>query len=285
MADSPHVIDVSTATFEQDVIAASRERLVVVDFWAPWCEPCRHLAPILESLAAEHAGRFVLAKINVDENPEIAQQVQSIPLVLAFQDGQPVDQFQGAVPEPQIREWLGRLLPSPADDLVAAGRELEGTDPQAAEAKFREAAELKPDDDTIRIHIARALVAQQRFDEATAILDELAKRGFLEPEAEQLKSQIELRHAAEEAGGVDEARKAAEASPDDLGLQVQLADALAVAGRHREALEMLVEVIGRDRDGDGGQQAKAAMLKVFDLLGPSSELVGEFRRKLATALY
>ena len=280
------VIDANIETFQRDVIEQSLQRPVVVDLWAPWCGPCRQLGPVLEKLAQESNGKFVLAKVNVEEEQELAAAfgVSSIPHVVAFRDGQPIDQFQGLLPEDQIRQWLSRFMPSPADDLVRQGETLEATDPAAASQCYRQALELSPDDDSIKIRLARTLLARNLNDECRHVLDELEARGYLEPEAETIKSQLDLREAAAEAGGVEEARKAVAAAPDDLALQVKLADALAVAGKHREALDICLQVIERDKHGVG-VEAKDAMVKIFDLLGSGSSLVSEYRRKLATMLY
>lgn len=285
-AESQWVVETSTETFEADVVQRSMETLVVVDFWAPWCEPCRELTPLLERLANEYAGKFVLVKVNVDECQEIAGAfgVQSIPVVAAMSEGQPVDFFQGAAPEAQVREWLSKLLPSPADELVRRGDALEAEDPAGAESAYREAQQLAPDDDSIRIRLARVILAQDRDEETRRIITELEERGFLEPEAESIKSQLELRSSAAEAGPVDDARLAAEAAPDDLSLKLKLADALAVSRRHEEALELCLEVIERDKAGLGGE-AKDTMVRIFDTLGPSSELTSTYRRRLATAWY
>jgi putative thioredoxin len=283
---SPWIIETTTATFERDIVEGSRQRPVVIDFWAPWCGPCQQLAPLLETLAVEYNGKFILSKVNVDEAPEIAGafQVQSIPFVVAMLDGQPVNHFVGLLSEDQLRSWLDGLLPSPAQQLVSAGLEIEARDPAAAEAKFREAAHLDPNDASIQIHLARVLLALNRDEEARQIIAELEQRGFLEPEAERIKSQLELLEVAEEAGGVEEARKAAEANPDDLSLKLQLADALAVARKYEEALQICLQLIDRDKAGIGGQ-AKDTMVKIFDVLGPSSQLASDYRRKLATAWY
>lgn len=283
---SQWITETSAETFEKDVVQGSMERTMVVDFWAPWCEPCRTLAPLLEKLANEYAGKFQLVKVNIDEQPEIAQAfgVQSIPHVAALGEGQLIDQFQGVLPEDQLREWLSRIVPSRTDELLQEAAQLEADDPAAAEAKYREAAELSPDEDHIKIALARVALAQDRDEEAAKMIAELEKRGFLEPAAERVKSQLDLRAAAEDTGGLTEARKTAEANPANSGLQLKLADALAVARKHEEALQICLTLIETDKAGIG-EEAKETMVKIFDVLGPSSELTSEYRRKLATAWY
>ena len=286
MSVSPNVINVTRATFQADVIEKSVTVPVVIDFWAPWCNPCRQLAPILEALADEMAGKFVLAKVNTDEEPEIAQAfgVQSLPTVFAMIEGQPVDQFTGLLSAEQAREWVTRLLPSPAQTLVRDAEALAESDPKTAESKLKQAIELEPDAAEIKIALTGLILKQGRLDECASMLEALEKRGYLEPQAERLKSELEVRLAAAESGGVEEARKAAEAEPGNLMLQIRLADAYAASSQHRKALELCLTVVQNDF-GDGRAEAKATMVKIFDMLGPASELTGEFRRKLATALY
>jgi putative thioredoxin len=285
-ADSQWIRDVTVADFEAQVVEKSRKTLVLVDFWAPWCGPCRQLTPLLEKLANEYAGKFVVAKVNVDEQPDLAAafRVQSIPHVFAILDAQPVDQFQGVVSEESLRRWLDSLIPSPAAQLVHEAEQLETTDPAAAEKKLREALGLEPANDAVKIRLARVLLARNREHESAQIIEQLQQRGYLEPEAERIKSQLDVRLAALEAGGVDAARQAAAANPNDPALQLQLAEALAVARKYEEAFDICLKLVQRDRDG-AGVQAKEVMLKIFDMLGPSSELVGQYRRKLATLLY
>lgn len=283
---SPFVVNVRADSFKADVVDKSSEALVVIDFWAPWCAPCRQLAPILEKLADEYAGKFILAKINTDEEVQLAGAfgIQSIPLVVAFQSGQPVDQFAGVMPEADIRKWIDALLPSPAELLMQEGLALEATEPKQAEAKYREALALLPDEPQIQIRIAGIVLKQGRLDECQTMLEKLEARGYLEPEAERIKSELEVRLAAAETGGVEAARKAVEAEPGDLLLQIRYADALAASSQFKKALEVCLAVVVQDRSG-AGQEAKSTMVKIFDMLGPASELTGEYRRKLATALY
>lgn len=284
--NSAWIIDITEENFETEVIQQSEQTPIVIDFWAPWCGPCQQLAPLLEKLVEEFQGKFRLAKINIDEQQGLAAafRVESIPTVVAFQNGQPVDHFQGILPEETLKEWITQLIPSPLQILLQEGQAAEETDPTLAETKYREAAALDPGNDAIKLRMAAVLVKQSRFDECTQIINELETRGFLEPEAEQIKSQLELQAASDEAGGVEVARATLAADPDNAELKIALADALAISNKHEEALEICLSIIEQDKAG-AGVEAKATMLKIFDLLGPQSTLTGTYRRKLATLLY
>ena len=168
--------------------------------------------------------------------------------------------------------------------LLQEGQILEDSDLASAEIKYKEALGLEPANDVIKLRMAAVLAKQSRFDESAHIIEELEKRGFLEPEAEQIKSQLELQAAAEEAGGVEAARAALEADPENADLKIGLADALAISNKHEEALEICLSVIEQDKTG-AGVEAKATMLRIFDILGPQSALVSTYRRRLATLLY
>lgn len=285
MSASPWIIEPTEESFPTDVLERSTTTPVVVDFWAPWCGPCRQLTPVMEKLADEFAGQFILAKVNTDAHPGLAAafQVQSIPFVAAVRDQQIVDLFQGALPEAAVREWLGRLLPSEADQLSRQAAEVESQDPALAETRYRAALAADPQHVAAKIGLARVLVALNNLDAAAAVIAELEQRGYLEPEAEKVRSQLHVRQAAAESGGLDELRRQVAEQPDDLALQVQFAEALAAAGDTRQALETCLAIIPRDRSGVG-QQAKTAMLDILNTLD-DADLASEYRRRLASVLY
>lgn len=286
MADSPWIVNVTTEQFETEVVAKSMEVPVIVDFWAPWCQPCLQLAPLIEKLVQEAGGQVILAKVDIQQEEQLAAMlgVQSIPLVVAFHEGQVVDQFTGVVPEDQLRKFVQQLVPSKADQLVREALELEESDQVTAESKLRESLSID-ERDTTKIYLARVVLAQGRDAEAAEIIAELEKRGFLEPDAERIKAELDIRAHAEDSGGLQEARAAAEASPDDLSLQVALGDALAVDGKHREACELLLNIVMKDRSGEAGTAAKDQLVKLFEVLGSGNAIVTEYRKKLATTLY
>ncbi len=286
MDATPFLLDVGEADFDRQVIERSREVPVVVDFWAPWCGPCRSLAPILEGAVAEHEGAVVLARVNVDEAPSIAAryEARSIPLVLAFRDGRPVAEFVGAQPELVVRRFVEALLPSEADRLAAEAEALrERGHLRAAEERFRQALEADAIHGGALLGLARILAEEEaRVPEALDLLERVPASAPELKEAERLAAELRMRAGGR--GDVEGLRRAAAEHPDDLGRKLELGRALAAAGRHGEALETLLEVVQRDpgfRDG----AARSAMLDLFEVLGPEHELTREYRRRLAGALY
>ena len=283
---SPWIVETSRETFEQDVIERSKDVPVVVDFWAAWCQPCRLLGPVLEKLADELQGEFVLVKADTEQMPDVAAAfgVSSIPAVFGFRRRKVISQFIGLLPESQIREWLHRLIPGPAESLAAEARTLEQTDPEAAEARYRQAMELMPGLTSAREGLARMLLTRDQLDEARQLIEELAAAGVLDAEGEHVQAELVIALEAKQAGSVEDCRRAAEAAPGDLPLQLQLAKSLAGAGEHEKAMEICLDLIQKDRHGLG-EKARELMVHVFHLLGPESELAGDFRRKLTMVLY
>jgi putative thioredoxin len=283
---SPYIHDTTTETFEQDVVLRSQDVPVVIDFWAPSCDPCRQLTPLLEKLVVEADGRWHLVKVNIDDCQELAQAlgVESIPLLVAFSGGQPLDSAPGLLTEEQLQEWLARFVPSEASTLFAQGDSLETTQPAQAAEKYREALLLEPDDPQLKIRLARVAITLDDTNTATALVQELEERGFLEPEAQALKDQLEITSSASETGGVAEARKAADLTPDDETVQLKLAETLAAERQFDEAFEVCLGIVSRDRDAVG-QQARDALVTFFGMPTADPELVSATRRRLATLLY
>ncbi|MGB8883158.1 MAG: tetratricopeptide repeat protein [Azonexus sp.] len=277
--------DVSIEEFETKVIQASLQVPVVIDFWAPWCGPCQTLKPMLEKLAEEYAGRFLLAKVNSDENPELSQHfgVRSIPSVKVLFQGQLVDEFNGALPEGQIRAFLDRFalpdaggnLREEAAALVAAGQLDE------ALAKLSEASREKPGDEGIRLDAIEVLMQLGRNDEAGQLL--AADYTQAADRANALRARLALAAGAADTAGL-EAKLAA--NPEDHATRLELARAYAGQNGFREALDNALEVVVRDRFFDEGAGRKA-LLQIFEALAGSEQfddLVREFRRKLSAAL-
>jgi putative thioredoxin len=282
---SAWVVNTSHATFQQDVVDRSREVPVVLDFWSQHCPPCRVLGPLLEKLADEHQGRFALVKASTDQLPDVAASlgIEAVPTVFAVRDGQIVDQFVGLLPEREIRAWIEALLPSEAESLAAEAQSLEGIDPQEAEAKYRAAIEQAPNDTSARVGLARALLAQDRLEEARQAIADLASAGALDAEGERVHAELTVELEGKAVGSVAQCRAAAEASPDDPEAQLTLARSLAAAG-DQEALDVCLRLVPQDRQGVG-EQARQLMVHVFHILGPESPLAADYRRKLTMVLY
>lgn len=296
-ADPAHdvVKDSDTQSFTADVIEASQEQPVVVDFWAPWCGPCKTLGPMLEQAVRATGGRVRMVKINIDDNQQLAAQlrIQSIPMVYAFFQGRPVDGFQGAVPESRIKEFVTKLsglrgqdekamieeAMTQAEDLLARGE---------AEEALGVFGQLLQHDSGLPAALAgaaRALIALGQTDQARSVLDEAPDEAQKDPAIVAVRRQMELSEAtqgaASEIGGLEQKVAAA---PDDHQARIDLAMAYYAADRDDEATDMLVEAIRRDREWNEGA-ARAKLLELFEAWGPADKRAVRGRRKLSSLLF
>jgi putative thioredoxin len=286
MSDSPYIIDVTQGNFDQVVLEGSRERPVLVDFWADWCQPCQMLTPVLAKLAQEYGGRFILAKINSDEQQALAGQfgIRSLPTVMVFRHGKPVDQFLGVQPESVIRGLLDRYLPRASDrQRSAAQAQLKAGDAEGALNTLQAALEADPDNQAIKIDIARALMALGRADEATETLQTLPLDLHQDEEVRRLEAQVQFARVAARGDELRQLEAAAETGDDPEALH-RVAAAKILSEDYESALALLLRLMQKHRryGDDAGQKG---LLGAFELLGAQHPLVKEYRRKMVSLLY
>ena len=272
------VVDVDEASFQTEVIDRSNEVPVVVDLWADWCQPCKQLSPVLEKLAAEGGGAWVLAKIDVDANPRIAQafQAQSIPMVVVVAGGQPVTQFQGAQPEPQLRQWIAQLLDALRDQMPGIAE----AEARAGSAGAGDEAVEEPEDP--RIVAAEEALERGDYAAATQAYEAILASEPQHAEAQAALAQVRFLERAESADPSAIAR--ADAAPDDVDAQIAAADAQLATSDVTGAFDRLVQTVARTA-GDERDRARTHLVELFELFGTDDERVTTARRALARALY
>jgi putative thioredoxin len=283
---SAWVFDVTEQDFERAVIEASREVPIVVDFWAPWCGPCRTLGPTLERLVNERGGQVRLAKVNVDEAQQLAGDfgIEGIPAVKALRDGRVVLEFVGLLQEPQLREFLDRICPSEADGIARKAREQEEGNPAQAEQLYRQALEMDREQQAALLGLARLRLAQGQEAEVGDLLDRVTSGGDQAAEVSQLRGILSLRELARQFGDEAAARRRLAKAPDNAEAHYELGCVLAAAGRYPEALEACLTAAEKDRKL-AAAKVKDVMVQVFHIVGVRSPLAEEYRDKLTRVLY
>ena len=282
---SEWTIDVNEENFEAEVLERSTEVPVIVDFWAEWCGPCKVLGPVLEKLADEYAGEFILAKVNVDENQGLAGAfgIQGIPAVKLFKDGDLASEFTGALPEPMLREFLSKFLPSAADKQTEEARTLEeqGKNDEA-KAIYQTILASDPNHAKALLGLGRLAMNDDDADKALEYLDKISIVADERKEADRLIARLNLQSGAAENEAA--LREKVKAEPDNIATRFELAQALAGAEKYEEALREFLAIVKRDREfQDDG--ARKAMVQIFEVLGSDDPLTDKYRSELAAALF
>lgn len=278
--NDPFIYDVDDSSFTQGVVEASRQRPIIVDFWAPWCQPCRMLGPLLEKVVTEKKGAVALARVNVDEAQMVAAQfrISGIPLVAVVHNARVIDQFQGLLSEADLRQFVDQFAPGEAEQPAPP------SDPQEAEKRHREALEKDPNSEEAKVGLAEALVALDRLDEADEMLKTVAAEGELAARADRIGAELYFARKRKELPAEEGLRASLDADPENPQLLLQWGTLVACSGEHTKSLEVLLSVGERDM-GLAAGPVRETMVKVFYLLGASHPLSNEYRAKLARLLY
>jgi putative thioredoxin len=283
---SQYIVNVTAENFQQIILEGSLKQPVLVDFWADWCGPCKQLTPVLEKLAHEYQGRFLLAKINCDEQQIIATQfgVRSLPTVYLVDKGQPIDGFSGAQPESTIRAFLDQHLPDPIQAEVDEAMTLLTTgDTQGAITKLKSAAQVAKEPHSINVMLAKAYTLDNRLDEAESLLATIPTL-YRDADYQSVKAELELKKNAADTPAIRELNEQLNSNPTDNRLRLQLAVQLHAVGRNKEALETLLIILQQDLNFADGE-AKKTYMDILSVLGQGNALAAQYRRALFSLLY
>ena len=289
------IIEVITENFMTDVIEQSKETPVIVDFWAPWCEPCKQLTPIIEKIIKEKNGKIILAKMNIDESPEVAQQlkIQSIPAVMAFNDGQPIDGFIGVQSEKSIIEFVNKISSlknsSTIDENILAGKKyMDENDIETAALVFSEILKIEPDNISAKSLLARCLIKSDQLDDAEKIIDSLPVDAENNQDYISARSELEIFKNAKNNPISDkeeeELRNNIYKEPENYQLRLDLSKILMAKGENEEAINQLLRIIEVNPKWNDGE-ARKQLIEIFNILGNENILVTEGRKKLSSMLF